>query len=643
MRLSTYILTVFLMTVTIDVAQGRESESIANYFDIGHVQRARLSPDGSLISMQLVEDGQDVIRLINLDEEVGANAYTGVVDQPLRILNLEWIDDRQIVFQVAAFNRVRSFVVTWQGIQAGSPVVEGRELDLPGRMMHPLPNSENEFIWQSQDVFQEGRSAVYRVDLSKGTPYRHRDSMIAHGLDRVIGWVSDDAGQVRIAMAVDDDSNRELLYRDDNDSRWRHFLTLEDQNETMNILGILDDRETIFVLSDRGHDTVILTTINRSTGKFGDVLHEVPGRDIESAEIDWETGEVIAVSYVQDGRQQREYLDEMSARDSERLQEQFPETVISVIDQDRSGELRLLYVSGERDPGSFWFYNAPASTVELLGERLSEIDKTRLAVSRSAEVFSEDGLLINYLVTPPVGVDGPYPLVVMPHGGPIGVRDVISFNPAVQHLASHGFGVLRVNFRGSAGFGREFREAGYQEIASGIEMDIRAAMDEVLAQENVDPERVCIAGTSYGGFSALVSAIQNPDRYRCAASHVGVYDIPLIFSASDSTQSVQGREALAEIWGDYETDLDEMVAQSPLYQVEELNVPVRITHNRGDRRVSVDQAYRLRIALEHYGKDHEWEIYDIADHGFLTTDQSQTHYENLVTFLRRHLGGARRD
>ena len=93
----------------------------------------------------------------------------------------------------------------------------------------------------------------------------------------------------------------------------------------------------------------------------------------------------------------------------------------------------------------------------------------------------------------------------MPHGGPIGVSDARDFNPDVQYFAGAGYAVLTVNYRGSAGYGRAFLDAGKREWSEGIEDDIDAAVDRVVADGLVDPERMCIAGASYGGYSALIS------------------------------------------------------------------------------------------------------------------------------------------
>jgi len=635
----------FLLTLLMFPADAHAGSprSASEYFDAGHLQEARISPEGHLVAMRLIENDQDVIRLVNLDEEVGVDVFTGLSGYPGRIIDLNWIDGNQIVFQVSDYSRHRVFAVRWRGVDNGQPVVEGEELNLPGRMLNPLPEENDQFLWAAADLFRENQSAVYRVDLAEGAPLRTRDSMVVQGLDQVLYWVSDHNGAVLLAVTMGDDATRQFWQRDDEHSDWQQFMTVEDSNAVVRLIGYANERGKILALSNLDTDTVALTSIDVSTGATEDVLYKVPGRDIEDVAIDWQSGDVQAVSYVQDGLPQHDYFDDASSQERDLLAEKFPGLTVSVISRDREDDYQILYVHGEKDPGSFWYYNVGKRELEWIGERLPNLEKDSLAVSWTGEVRSEDGLLIQYILTPPVDMEPPYPMVVMPHGGPIGVADNIAFKPSVQFLSNHGYAVLRVNFRGSAGFGREFRDAGLQEVATGIEMDIQASVEELLSQGIVDPERLCIYGSSYGGFSAMVNAIENPDRFQCAASHVGVYDIPLIFSASDSTQTRLGREHLSEIWGDFDKDFESMVSQSPLYRIGELEVPVRITHNRGDQRVSVDQAYRLKMGLDHYGKDYEWEIYEAAGHGFQSVEAAAEHFEKLVDFLNRHLKGASQD
>ena len=196
-------------------------------------------------------------------------------------------------------------------------------------------------------------------------------------------------------------------------------------------------------------------------------------------------------------------------------------------------------------------------------------------------------------------------MVVMPHGGPHDVRDRRQYDPFVQYLASWGFAVLQPNFRGSTGYGLEFQEAIKKEWARGIEDDIDAAVEHAMSMPEIDGDRLCIIGTSYGGFSALASVVRHKDRYRCAISINGASDIPLLYDSSDMGDSKRVMEFYEEYVGDLETEREKLVAVSPAYAVAGIEAPVFMIYGTEDRRVDPDHSHRMLLMLETYGKEHD--------------------------------------
>src|SRR5262249_42008473 len=143
---------------------------------------------------------------------------------------------------------------------------------------------------------------------------------------------------------------------------------------------------------------------------------------------------------------------------------------------------------------------------------------------------ASDGVAIHGFFTVPLGADKKTapPLVVLVHGGPHGVRDLWGYNPEVQLLASKGFAVLQVNYRGSGGYGRSYMEAGYKHWGDRVVMDIVDATRWLVGKGMADEKRVCIYGGSFGGYAALQATILAPDLFRCAVGYAGVYDLALM-------------------------------------------------------------------------------------------------------------------
>jgi len=150
---------------------------------------------------------------------------------------------------------------------------------------------------------------------------------------------------------------------------------------------------------------------------------------------------------------------------------------------------------------------------------------------------------------------------------------------------------------------------------------------------------MCVVGASYGGYSALMSVIRHPKRYRCAATLAGATDIALLFNSSDWAMSETLREKMIEVTGDPELDYDELRENSPVYHASAIQVPIYLAHGIDDRRVDVDHAYRLKAMLDLYGVPVIWELMEDTSHDFSTRDDAIRYYVHLRRFLAEHLQG----
>lgn len=197
--------------------------------------------------------------------------------------------------------------------------------------------------------------------------------------------------------------------------------------------------------------------------------------------------------------------------------------------------------------------------------------------------------------------------------------------------------MLQVNFRGSDGYGKAFREAGYHAQGTLIEDDIDLAIRGALARYPLDPRRICMLGTSYGGYSALVSTVRWPERFRCAVSIAGVSDRMLFFTASDGGHSAQGREQLERVIGNPRTQQARMLATSPLYHYRELKTPLMLVHGEEDMRVDYEHARRLVRMLNLAGRPPVMLTFEKEGHGVDDIDNIETTWSGIAGFLREHL------
>jgi dipeptidyl aminopeptidase/acylaminoacyl peptidase len=224
--------------------------------------------------------------------------------------------------------------------------------------------------------------------------------------------------------------------------------------------------------------------------------------------------------------------------------------------------------------------------------------------------------------------------VVMPHGGPHGVRDWWEFDWEVQLLANRGYAVLQVNFRGSGGYGRDFEAAGYGEWGAKMQDDVTDATRWAIEQKIAPADRTCIYGISYGGFAALMGAAREPELYRCAIGYAGVYDLELMWESGDVPDSRRGRAYLERVLG---TDVAKLRAQSPVHNAQNIKAPVLLIHGKADGRADYEHAQRMKAALEKNNKKVEWLSLGREGHGIYDENTRREVYERILQFLDANL------
>ena len=156
----------------------------------------------------------------------------------------------------------------------------------------------------------------------------------------------------------------------------------------------------------------------------------------------------------------------------------------------------------------------------------------------------------------------------------------------------------------------------------------------MIEEGYVNADNMCIMGASFGGYSALQSAIIEPDMFKCAIGVVGVYDLPLMFEEGDIPERDIGQRYLTKVLG---TDKDQLIAFSPSYNIDKLKAPVLIVHGGEDDRAPIEQAESLIKALEQANHPYVYELLEDEGHGFYKPEHREKYYRQVLSFLDEHL------
>ena len=221
------------------------------------------------------------------------------------------------------------------------------------------------------------------------------------------------------------------------------------------------------------------------------------------------------------------------------------------------------------------------------------------------------------------------PLIVISHGGPTAAASS-GLSLALQFWTSRGFAVLDVNYRGSTGYGRAYREAldGVWGIAD-VE-DCAAGARYLVERQQVDGARLAIRGGSAGGYTTL-AALAFTDVFRAGASYYGVSDLEAL---ARDTHKFESRY-LDSLIGPYPARRDLYLARSPINHAERLSCPVIFFQGLEDRVVPPDQAERMVAALESKGLPVEYVAFPHEQHGFRRAETIARALEAELAFYTR--------
>jgi dipeptidyl aminopeptidase/acylaminoacyl peptidase len=293
-----------------------------------------------------------------------------------------------------------------------------------------------------------------------------------------------------------------------------------------------------------------------------------------------------------------------------------------------------VYNLGPRDPGTY--YLLKDGKFITVGSKYPLLESEQLADLQYITYTARDGVTIPAFLTVPNG-EPPFPLVVLPHGGPF-VQETVVYDEWSQMLANNGYLVLQPQYRGSQGYGEQFYVSAFNKGGQGgykMQDDKDDGALYLVEQGLADPARMAMFGWSYGGYAALVAASRTPQIYQCVIAGAAVSD-PLM-QVNYYRFQLRGYPALEQInmWDD---------SVSPIKEVAKVNVPMLLIHGDVDQRVPPDHAKKYRKLLDEYNKNYEYLELKGADHfsNTLFFDHQIALYESIIKFLHNDCGNMNR-
>ena len=636
------------MTAVLAPTKARAAEPllpVRDFFSASAMSQPVLSPSGNHLAVRIGgANGRYQLAVISLVPPRQVKIVAGFADAD--VATVDWVNDDRLIFSISdlqvSYTDRRGgdlFAVDRTGEQQ---LLLRRNNRRYGGLMRTLRDGSSDVMVQQlnwDNGFRELQSiSPVRINTLTG-----RGSFVTAGLAQpAYAWMFDETGEPRAAVSRKDGRYTQH-WNAKPGAPWEALATgtlFTRRTDGFSFLSIGPNGQT-YVLSNRGESaaTDALYLFDPATRKREpEPLVAVQGFDFDGFPIfDGKTKELIGVRYTSDATSTVWFDDRMKALQAD-VDTRRP-GLVNLINLAECGCSRwaLVISFSDRQAAQYALYDFETKQIEPVGATRPALDARRMATRDFERIKTRDGQSMPLYVTKPAG-KGPWPTVVLVHGGPYVRGGTWGWYADSQFLASRGYLVVEPEFRGSTGYGGAWFRAGLKQWGLAMQDDVADATRWAVAQGLADPKRVCIAGPSYGGYATLMGLVRDPDLYRCGVAWVGVTDINLLYDLNWSDLSdVWKQYGMPALIGDPIKDAAQIEATSPLKQAARITQPLLLAYGGADRRVPVQHGVKFRDAVRKTNSQVEWVEYPDEGHGWYKPDNLYDFWTRVEAFLAKQL------
>jgi dienelactone hydrolase len=637
-----------------------EPLAIEHFFRMPQMIKPLMSPSGHHIAALMADPITNRLKLVVMDagDLSKSRVIAGFSDADISEVN--WVNDDRLVFSLQdsqsaylqqkgsglyARDRegkepIRRLIKRAWESSGGTRTVIDHELSIWHRFFSTLSDGSNDVIvarYAINGAFEVTSVALLRLDTRTG----HSELLTKDAPKGAMDWVLDAAAQPRVVRTQIE--GKASLYWKPKDE-WVLLQQGELFGEgSLSFEPLFLDKNNILYAQahmDASADSTSLVKfdLNKKGLKPESVL-SLQGYDFTGELLpDKQRQSLLGVHFTSDAKDSLWFDPRLKAW-QEQINAALP-GMINLLDCGACQAPGQVLVSSYSDqqPAVYRLFNTKTGEFTRISASRGWIKPASMAKQEVKQFAARDGLTIPVAVTRLPSQTGPAPMVVLVHGGPYLRGSEWEWDSQVQFLASRGYVVIEPEFRGSTGFGLTHFKAGWKQWGLKMQDDIADATRWAIEQGYADPQRVCIAGASYGGYATLMGLIRYPELYRCGVSWVGVTDIHLMYSIRQSDLgSAWKKYGMPKLVGDPVADVQQLEQTSPLKQAKKLTQPLLLAYGGEDRRVPYEHGALLRKALEPHNPNVEWILYGDEGHGWTRRSNQLDFWKKVEKFLDKNL------
>jgi dipeptidyl aminopeptidase/acylaminoacyl peptidase len=503
-----------------------------------------------------------------------------------------------------------------------------------------------EFTPQALAYWKPSRLTVglYRVNTRTG-----KITTEVKDPEMTVDWLCDRRGRARVAVSLDRAAFDDGFYwKDRTQMPALHVYWINDDGSAERIDGIQArvGEEFAAIGVEASGDAFLFRARQQgdraAVWRYSRTTRQITGPIVENARVD--LGGPLASPldaaasgvFVPEGRGRVHYLEPAFAKLQPTLDEALSEFVNTITSWDRTGQRLMIVSRSAREPGRFYLFDQKTQELNAVFYRGPWLNEWNLAETEPVTIAARDGVPLDCYLTRPPGAQArrKLPLILLVHGGPFGVRDIYEFQPEVQFLATRGYAVLQVNYRGSGGFGAAFEQLAVNQIGLKMQDDLTDAVQWAVAQGIADPARLAIMGSSYGGYAVLRAVTREPELFKIGVAMFAPSDLPRQLGHYRETPEYSYAYAFwSQRVGDAEKDRARLEQVSPVHAVSQIRVPLFIVYGDNDPRIPYAQSADFVRALRAAKKDFVRYAPEGEGHGIADEKARVKTYETLEKFL----------
>jgi dipeptidyl aminopeptidase/acylaminoacyl peptidase len=621
---------------------------VEHFFKASQFEDATLSPDGKNVAM-LTADQNDHLTLSVFNIETSkAKLLARYVDADVG--EFYWVNNQRIVYSLGDRKVARGEVYSGSGLYAVD-IHTGHQRQLISRnfekqstrVLSPyhgfystLTGKDSNDIYVMEYIPAGGTHPYYtnllRLDTVTG---------INKVMDRpaeVDSWVLDNDDLPRVVTTFDNGINITWL-KDDKSSKWNKLFEAHKDDDNRITPWVFGPDGKLYVTARQGKDTTSLYAYDLTLNKIAaEPLVSLDGYDFRGNFIhNRSNNRILGVRYLTDAWGTL-WFDEGYKQIQKKVDELLPGKInLIYVRNESDADTVMVYSYSDTTPGSYLLFNHKTAQMTMLGESEPWIKPEQMAYRDFVKYKARDGLSIPAYLTLPKGQKKNLPMVVLVHGGPFVRGETWSFDNEAQFLASRGYAVLQPEFRGSTGYGLKHHKLGWKQWGLTMQDDVTDGTKWAIEQGIADPKRICIAGASYGGYATLLGLIREPDLYQCGISWVGVTDLGLLHTLSQSdANDLTEKYYLPQKVADLKKDAAQIKATSAIENADKLKAPLILAYGGSDRRVPVEHGERLKSAMKGANPNLEWIVYPEEGHGWSKLKNNVDFWTRVEKFLNKY-------